>query len=423
MPCARWMRAVGDDREFDCDRGDSRRAAMRGLFWLLVVFAAAIGLALIGRSETGYVLFIYPPYRVEISLVLFAIVALGGFALLYFASRLAHQVFALPVRVRAYRARRRQARAQDALVASLQAYFEGRYARAEKDAARAYGGGSARGLAALIAARAAHRLRDFDSRDRWLERAEGAGDSVRVARTLTRAELALEERDFEAARAILHDLPAAGSKAAAGQQMLLRAERGAGNWETVERMATQLAKQDAISPAQAEEARIQAAVELLKRDAGEPRTLEARWRGLSERERLHPRLAEATARRATGLGATAFAREIVEKSLAQEWSHALVLAYGELPALEPADRFAEARVRIERAERWLHDRPEDPSLLAALGRLCVHAELWGKAQSYLEASLSLEESRAAHLDLARLSERLERDPDAQRHYRRAAELE
>lgn len=396
---------------------------MRGLFWLLVVFAAAIGLALVGRTETGYVLFIYPPYRVEISLVLFTIVALGGFALLYFASRVAHQVFALPVRVRAYRARRRQARAQGALIASLQAYFEGRYARAEKDAARAYAGGSAPGLAALIGARAAHRLRDFEARDRWLDRAEGVGDAVRVARTLTRAELALEERDFASARDILQSLPSAGSKAAPGQQMLLRAERGAGNWEAVERMATQLAKQDAISPAFAEEARIQAAVELLKRDAGERKALEARWRGLSERERTHPRVAEAAALRATALGATALAREIVEKSLAQEWSHTLVLAYGEVPALEPADCIAEARTRIERAERWLHERPEDPSLLAALGRLCVHAELWGKAQSYLEASLSLEESRAAHLDLARLSARLEREVDAQRHYRRAAELD
>ena len=48
---------------------------MKGLIWLLIVFAAAIALALIGRSETGYVLFVYPPYRVEVSLVLFVLVA------------------------------------------------------------------------------------------------------------------------------------------------------------------------------------------------------------------------------------------------------------------------------------------------------------------------------------------------------------
>jgi len=77
---------------------------------------------------------------------------------------------------------------------------------------------------------------------------------------------------------------------------------------------------------------------------------------------------------------------------------------------------------IARAEQWLLERERDPELLAVLGRLCAQAELWGKARSFLEASLSFEESRAAHLELARLAERLGQADDAQRHYRRAAEL-
>jgi len=83
---------------------------------------------------------------------------------------------------------------------------------------------------------------------------------------------------------------------------------------------------------------------------------------------------------------------------------------------------AEARLRIERAERWLLERERDAQLLATLGRLCAHAELWGKARSFLEASLSFEESRAARLDLARLAERLGQSEAAARHYRKAAEL-
>jgi len=38
--------------------------------------------------------------------------------------------------------------------------------------------------------------------------------------------------------------------------------------------------------------------------------------------------------------------------------------------------------------------------------LCTHCELWGKAQNYLEASLSVEPSQAAHLALAQLHEKL-----------------
>jgi HemY protein len=52
----------------------------------------------------------------------------------------------------------------------------------------------------------------------------------------------------------------------------------------------------------------------------------------------------------------------------------------------------------------------------------MQAGLWGKARSFLEASVSFEESRSVHLELARLAERLGQPTDAQQHYRRAAEL-
>ena len=101
------------------------------------------------------------------------------------------------------------------------------------------------------------------------------------------------------------------------------------------------------------------------------------------------------------------ARDILETALAAEWVPQLVSLYGELPErLDRKSRIAEARARIERAEHWLLERERDAQLLATLGRLCAQAELWGKARSFLEASLSFEESRAARIELARLAERL-----------------
>jgi HemY protein len=51
----------------------------------------------------------------------------------------------------------------------------------------------------------------------------------------------------------------------------------------------------------------------------------------------------------------------------------------------------------------------------------VDAQLWGKAQSYLEASLNLAPTVETHLALAGLFERLDRADEAQAHYRAAAE--
>jgi HemY protein len=382
-----------------------------------------VALAILGRVDSGYVLFVYPPYRIEMSMLFFALALVASFALLYACVRLAGHALSLPGYVRAYRSQRRRDRAQAAFVAALQAYYEGRYARAGKEAEIAFEGGAAPGLAALLAARAAHQLRDFQRRDRWFDRAERGGPELQTALLVTRAELALDERDYAAAREALRGMHGAGPKHIATLRMLLRAERGVGAWEEVLRLANQLAKRDAISPALAEEYKVQATIELLKRDAADASAFERRWRSVGAAEQAKPRLAAAGARHATYLGRAALAREIIERSLVQEWTPALATLYGELPEqLDAPSRSAEARARIESAERWLRSRSRDSQLLATLGKLCAQAELWGKAASFLEASLSFEETRGARLELARLAERLGQGADAERHYRRAAEL-
>jgi len=395
---------------------------MKSLFWLLAVFAAAVALVLLARVDSGHVLFFYPPWRVEMSMVFFVAAALVSFLVLYLLLRMLGNAFALPATVRAWRARRRRERSHIALAAALQAYYEGRYARAEQEAGFAADNGPSPGVAALLAARAAHQMRDFDKRDRWLDRADAAGEALQAARLVSRAELALEERDFAGARDALRSLHGAGPKHIATTRMLLRAERGAGAWDEVLRLASQLSKRDAIAPALAEEYKVQATVELLARSADDPSAFERRWRGVSSPDRVQPRIAAAAARNATALGKAALARDILENALAAEWVPQLAALYGELPeGLDQEARVSEARTRIERAEQWLLERERDAQLLASLGRLCAQAELWGKARSFLEASLSFEESRPARIELARLAERLGQADEAQRHFRRAAE--
>ncbi len=387
---------------------------MRALFWLLAVFASAVALAIIGRGNDGYALFVYPPWRVELSLIFFFVLFAASFGVVYLLARLVHHTLELPAHVRAYRERQRIEKARDSLLASAQAYLEGRFARAETDARQAYEGGESRALAALIAARAAHQLRALDRRDTWLERASDSGDPLHVARLVTRAELLLEDRDYMGARAVLRDLHGSGPKHIATLRLLLRAEYGARNWEEVLRLTGVLSKRDAISPALQNEYKTQALAELLGALADDPAGLEARWRRLPSRDQAAPRIAAAAARQAAGAGRYALAREIIEKALAQEWNPTLLDLYG----VTAGD---DVRPRIEKAERWLLDHAGDSRLLLALGRLCVQAELWGKAQNYLEASLSFDAGRETHLALARLFERLGKVPEATRHFRQAAE--
>jgi HemY protein len=49
--------------------------------------------------------------------------------------------------------------------------------------------------------------------------------------------------------------------------------------------------------------------------------------------------------------------------------------------------------------------------------------LWGKAQTYLDASISLKPSREAYSVLGRLAERLDKKEQAFNYYHQAMELE
>ena len=81
---------------------------MKGLLWLLTLFALAAGLALAAHVNDGYILLVLPPYRAEISLNLAIVLLLAGFAVAYALLRGVALTLALPTRVRAFRERRRR---------------------------------------------------------------------------------------------------------------------------------------------------------------------------------------------------------------------------------------------------------------------------------------------------------------------------
>ena len=70
----------------------------------------------------------------------------------------------------------------------------------------------------------------------------------------------------------------------------------------------------------------------------------------------------------------------------------------------------------------MKSNPRDAVLLLTLGRLCARQELWGKAQSYLDASISVEPMYSAYLALAQLHDRLGNADAARRNYRESLDL-
>ena len=143
--------------------------------------------------------------------------------------------------------------------------------------------------------------------------------------------------------------------------------------------------------------------------------LAAYWKQIPSEMRLDPTVAATAARLHLALGGDSEARDIIEDALEREWSANLVALYGECGGTN-------AMPLIERAEKWLRIHARDPALLLALGKLCMRQGLWGKAQSYIEASLALEPTHDGHMTLAALMEQIGKPQEAVQHFRRSAEL-
>jgi HemY protein len=367
------------------------------------------------HGSGGYAAFVMYPWRIEVSLNLLVILLVLAFVAAYFAVRFIAHAVRLPAHVRAFRRRRREEKGRSALFGAIQALFEGRFGRAEKLATQAHDLECTPPLPELIGARAAQRMRDFGRRDEWLSRAHKSEADWRLARLVTEAELLLEERRFDEARAALRELHADGPRHIATLTLLLRAEQGLGNWDEVIRLARLLEKHAAMPAEAIEGIRVNARVAMLSRRNHDLKSLAAYWRLTPDEERAQPRVAAAAGRAFIRLGDCRAAHRILEDALERDWQGELVLLYGECQDID-------AIARIERAERWLEEHPRDAELLLTLGRLCTQTQLWGKAISYLEASLAVQATRGAHIALACVHDEMGRAEEANRHYRAAADV-
>lgn len=382
---------------------------MRVLFWVLAIFALAAGLVVAARYNTGYALLVLPPYRIELSLNLLAILVLGSAIAAYLVIRVVAATVDLPSRVRRYRAERRRSRELGALLEALREWLSGRYARAEKAAASVTLQDYA-GLAAVIAAKCAHALRAFDRRDEHLARARTLGEPDETARMVTEAEFLLDQQH---PREALEALQALGPrKHTAALRLEMQAQQVLRNWDAVVPLIDQLERRGVFDEAHAERLRRRARAESFRRK--DARMLAELWKKLPDAQRTDPQVAAAAARAYMAGGDATGAQRILEASLDRNWDAALVSLYG----LCEGDTVRQ----IERAEAWLRRQPRDATLLLTLAQLCARQELWGKAQSYVEASIAVEETYSAHFEAARLYERAGNLDAANRHYRESLDL-
>lgn len=328
-------------------------------------------------ADRGYVLVNFRGYVIEMSVP--GLVLVLAFA--YLVVRAIAAAVALPRRWRAAREQQRLVRREADLTAGFAQLIAGNWARSERLLTHGLRRSDAPLANYLLAAHAAQLQGAVERRDQWLELAEGVSAEGATSAKLTRAQLQLQSGDPAGAIATLQALDAENVEQPAAVALLARAYRAVDDRAQLLGLLPRLTRAS-LPPAERDEvARLAVEAELSRPDLTAERLAEV-WAVVPSELRLLPGIVAERARALARLGQGDEAEHEIRAVLKRNWHPALVQAYGEVRGADPAKQLAQA-------EKWLEAHPADAALLLTAARLAMASELWGKARSYLEASLSL----------------------------------
>lgn len=385
---------------------------MKLILWLLALFAAAVAVTLAAKNTTGRALIEMPPYQLELPLDQFILAAAVAFFVFYILVRFVLGIFG-------FSQRHRHKKTDEMLLSGLKAYFEGDYVKSQKNTAVALklaDSSTAKAISAVIAARSAQILNEVAARDQYLNTALAQAPDERSLCLAAKTEFMLQKGDYQEALRILQSLYSEGGlQSIAVLQLELEAQQQAGNWDAVLELADILAKRQSVNKALVRKLKHDAQIENIKSKATDLQSLNQYWQSISPLDKMDSKLSVAAVRAYISLGNCNMANKIIESNVPMTWDNELIELYSECLDYHVSRQ-------IECAEVWLRVHPNNAILLLTLGKLCTYCELWGKAQNYLEASLSVEPGHKAHFALAQLNEKLGKHELAMDHYNKGLQL-
>lgn len=374
---------------------------MRGLIWIIVFFAVAVGVAIAAHHYFGNVFIQVGHSLVRVNLHLFVVGLVLSVCLLYFLVKFLFGVLATPGKISRFGSSRKYRKSIEALNAAGVAYFEGRYPKAAHEAAKVLANkhaGDNRVLALMIAAQSAQHNGEQALFKRYLEEmAQNLPAKAQLPRHLLAAGQALSKRDYGEAQTHLQAAEELDRNLNALLKMQLQLAVGKGDAVEILDKTDKLQKAAALSEADAVIYREQAYAILLAQteDAGSLKAALKRIPNAQKAGVLCVPVAEKYEKLALYADAVSWVSSYYPHTRHE----------GLLPVLLRSVRYlgdAEQRKALESAESWLKNHPEDGVLLMYLGELAYSKQLWGKAQSYFEASIAVKPTTQARLGLAKV---------------------
>jgi len=386
---------------------------MKWLLLALLALLSSVTLALVALPDPGYVLLGYGNYSVETSLL----VLLVMFGLLYLGLRLLASLWQVPAKVQRWESQRHNRRLQHLFNAAVIDFTEGRIERAERRLARVIKSRQAPLQAYLSAARVAGQSGADDRRDAYLELARQRLPDAEITIALTQIEILLSASQLEQAQTVLTRLRNSAPRNSQVLRLLMQLYVQQQDWQQLRDLLPELRRSQVLNDQQWQKLAVKVyrdQVLLLSSDSG-LKALKEGWKQLPPPVQQDEGLLAVYIEQLVRLGEHEQAEQLLSSRIGKVWNQHLVYLYGDLQS-------ADAPAQQTLAERWLEQHRQDPVLLLSLAKISQRNQLWGKARSYLEASIDLQPGAEAYRLLGTLLEQLGEPEKAAQCYRKGVEL-
>ena len=386
---------------------------MKWLVKFLVVLIVAVLFGVLAQTDPGYILIGRGTRTVEMSLSVFIILQVLLYTSIYFVVRFASHSWRMPERLRRWRLLQRQSRARRTTNMGLVHLAQGHWAQAEKQLLKNIPYLEMPLLNYLSAARAAHKQNAPERRDRYLALAHEAQEEAGFAVQLTQAELQLAYGQLEQSLASLLQLQTQAPRHSHVLSLLTAVYRRMKSWGDLKSLLPLLHKYHVmpVKELDAMEKEVHRALLQVAAEQRKPERLMGSWAQMPRDLRHDKDCIDDYARHLLVLGCHEEAEQLLREALKRKWNVNFAYLYGLTKA-------SNATKQLSSAEQWLKNHERNPILLLTLGRLCLRCQLWGKARSYLEASLGAGPYSEAYRELGGLMERLEEEEKAREYFRK-----
>jgi len=369
-----------------------------GALSLLILVGGSLAIELV-RQDSGYILISVGNTTVEASfwLVALPLVLFLIYGCYRFSVRLLRS---FGVGLTVFSKRRSQQFIRKANRGLLR-YIEGDWRAAKKDLLSVAKQSEQPLVHLLAAAHAANALGNTAEAQQLLEMAEKSAPENELAVLLSRARLDMSTDNLDASLATLQKAFSLAPSHPVVLALLQKVYAQLNNWDALIELLPRLKASKQYSQEQFSGLEVNAYCALLQGEnkLGSPVQREQRLASLWQKLPRHLKTSQTLIAQYCVIllqqDKHDKAELMLRQSLKKNWNTELIKLYGQLTLPQGVDQLAQA-------ERWLSDHPKDADLLMALARIANRCELWGKARSYFETSLSLQESPVAYAELAAL---------------------